>query len=210
MATTNNPSPRLSGSDDRAAPRPPFSATPADAAGIDCRHLLKGVTERSAAVFCGGVCAQSELFATRRPTRRPGPGRRRRDVLQHWQPGEPLAGIRDVEQIQNREYLGLKDAAGQPYRRNVFRQPIRTPISAAGGSGAADFNLRPQPRHRACRRWAQVSDVCERPGEWCLELEARAREEAADIEKTCAPTCSPCDDRPGHGDCHRAGTGRWQ
>ena len=94
-------------------------------------------------------------------------------------------------------YLALKDAAGKPYTRNVFNQPTANDLHLLmQASGRRRFRRSPERcrrwASRACRRWAR-SSCCARTRSaiWCLELEARGKGKAAEIERSCAPTCCP-------------------
>jgi intracellular sulfur oxidation DsrE/DsrF family protein len=87
------------------------------------------------------------------------------------------------------EYLGLKDAAGQPYARNVFYRPtkadahllmaaVKTPPIA----GLAD--AMPALGIESLQKMGAKFLLCNNAlGAWILELEARGKGKAADIEK---------------------------
>ena len=87
------------------------------------------------------------------------------------------------------EYTGLKDAAGKPYTRNVFRRPtkddlhllaqaMQTPMIPAFGEGMPALGL------ESLQKMGTKFLLCANAlGGWCLELEARGKGKAADIEK---------------------------
>jgi len=87
------------------------------------------------------------------------------------------------------EYTGLKDASGKPYTRNVFNRPTKEdlhlvmqaiqspniPALAEAVPGLAIENL---------QKMGTKFLLCNNAlGAWCLELEARGKGKAADIEK---------------------------
>jgi intracellular sulfur oxidation DsrE/DsrF family protein len=86
-------------------------------------------------------------------------------------------------------YLGLKDAAGTPYTRNVFNQPtpkdlhlLLNAIQAPPIPALAD--AMPAIGIENLQKMGTKFVMCANAlGVWCLELEARGRGKAADIEK---------------------------
>ena len=86
-------------------------------------------------------------------------------------------------------YLGLKDAAGTPYTRNVFNQPtkkdvhllinaIQTPPIPALADAVPALGI------ENLQRMGTTFIICANAlGLWCLELEARGKGKAADIDK---------------------------
>jgi len=87
------------------------------------------------------------------------------------------------------EYTGLKDAAGKPYTRNVFHRPtkddlhllmqaVQTPTIPAFGEAMPGLGI------ESLQKMATTFLLCANAlGGWCLELEARGKGKAADIEK---------------------------
>jgi intracellular sulfur oxidation DsrE/DsrF family protein len=87
------------------------------------------------------------------------------------------------------EYTGLKDAAGKPYTRNVFHRPtkddlhllmqaVQSPTIPAFGESMPALGL------ASLQKMGTKFLLCANAlGGWCLELEARGKGKAADIEK---------------------------
>ena len=87
------------------------------------------------------------------------------------------------------EYLSLKDAAGKPYTRNVFFRPtkddlhllmaaMQTPTIPAFGESMPALGL------ESLQKMGTKFLLCANAlGAWCLELDARGKGKAADIEK---------------------------
>jgi len=87
------------------------------------------------------------------------------------------------------EYLGLKDAAGTPYTRNVFNRPtskdlhllmkaIDAPMIPALADAVPALGI------ESLQKMGAKFLLCANAlGIWCLELEARGKGKAADIEK---------------------------
>ena len=87
------------------------------------------------------------------------------------------------------EYTGLKDAAGKPYVRNVLNRPtvddahlimqaMQTPPIPALGEALPAMGI------ESLQRMGAKFLLCANAlGGWCLELEARGKGKAADIEK---------------------------
>ena len=87
------------------------------------------------------------------------------------------------------EYLSLKDAAGKPYTRNVFFRPtkddlhllmaaMQTPTIPAFGESMPALGI------ESLQKMGTKFLLCANAlGGWCLELEARGKGKAADIEK---------------------------
>jgi intracellular sulfur oxidation DsrE/DsrF family protein len=87
------------------------------------------------------------------------------------------------------DYLGLKDAAGKPYTRNVFHRPtkddvhllmaaMQTPTIPAFGESMPALGI------ESLQKMGTKFLLCANAlGGWCLELEARGKGKAADIEK---------------------------
>ena len=87
------------------------------------------------------------------------------------------------------DYLGLKDAAGTPYTRNVFFRPtkddlhlltaaMQTPTIPAFGESMPALGL------ESLQKMGTKFLLCANAlGGWCLELDARGKGKAADIEK---------------------------
>ena len=87
------------------------------------------------------------------------------------------------------EYLGLKDAAGTPYTRNVFNRPtskdlhlvmkaIDSPMIPALADAVPALGI-----ENLQNMGAKFILCANALGIWCLELEARGKGKAADIEK---------------------------
>jgi intracellular sulfur oxidation DsrE/DsrF family protein len=86
-------------------------------------------------------------------------------------------------------YLGLKDAAGTPYRRNVFNRPTHkdlhllmqayeSPLIPALADAIPALGI------ESLQKMGAKFVLCANAlGIWCLELEARGKGKAADIEK---------------------------
>ena len=87
------------------------------------------------------------------------------------------------------EYLGLKDAAGTPYTRNVFNRPtskelhllmkaIDSPMIPALADAVPALGI------ESLQKMGAKFLLCANAlGIWCLELEARGKGKASDIEK---------------------------
>jgi len=87
------------------------------------------------------------------------------------------------------EYTGLKDAAGKPYTRNVFHRPTKddlhivmqatqTPPIAAFGEAMPGLGI------ESLQKMGTKFLLCANAlGGWCLELEARGKGKATEIEK---------------------------
>jgi intracellular sulfur oxidation DsrE/DsrF family protein len=86
-------------------------------------------------------------------------------------------------------YAGLKDAAGKPYTRNVFNQPtgddlhlvmqaIDSPAIPALAGAMPGLGI--QSLQKSGAKFILCNNAL---GLWCLELEARGKGKAADIEK---------------------------
>jgi intracellular sulfur oxidation DsrE/DsrF family protein len=86
-------------------------------------------------------------------------------------------------------YTGLKDAAGKPYTRNVFNQPtgddlhlvmqaIDSPSIPALAGAMPGLGI--QSLQKSGAKFILCNNAL---GLWCLELEARGKGKAADIEK---------------------------
>jgi intracellular sulfur oxidation DsrE/DsrF family protein len=87
------------------------------------------------------------------------------------------------------EYTGLKDTAGKPYTRNVFRSPTKndlpvlmqafqTPTIPAFADAMPGLGI------ESLQKMGAKFLLCANAlGGWCLELEARGKGKAADIEK---------------------------
>ena len=86
-------------------------------------------------------------------------------------------------------YLGLKDAAGTPYTRNVFNRPTSSDLHLV--MKAAELPLLPALADaipalgiESLQKMGAKFVICANAlGIWCLELEARGKGKAADIEK---------------------------
>ena len=87
------------------------------------------------------------------------------------------------------EYLGLKDAAGTPYTRNVFNRPtskdlhllmkaIDSPMIPALADAVPALGI-----ENLQKMGAKFLLCANALGIWCLELEARGKGKTADIEK---------------------------
>src|SRR5215831_19044463 len=87
------------------------------------------------------------------------------------------------------EYLGLKDAAGTPYTRNVFNRPtskdlhllmraIDSPMIPALADAMPGLGI------ESLQKMGTKFILCANAlGIWCLELEARGKGQAQDLEK---------------------------
>jgi intracellular sulfur oxidation DsrE/DsrF family protein len=87
------------------------------------------------------------------------------------------------------EYTGLKDAAGKAYTRNVFHRPtkddlhllmqaVQTPTIPAFAEAMPALGI------ESLQKMGTKFLICANAlGAWCLELEARGKGKAADIEK---------------------------
>ena len=87
------------------------------------------------------------------------------------------------------EYTGLKDTAGKPYTRNVFRSPTKndlpvlmqafqTPTIPAFADAMPGLGI------ESLQKMGAKFLLCANAlAGWCLELEARGKGKAADIEK---------------------------
>jgi len=87
------------------------------------------------------------------------------------------------------EYLSLKDAAGKPYTRNVFNRPtkddahllsqaMQTPPLPALGEALPAIGI------ESLQKMGTKFLLCANAfGAWCLELDARGKGKAADIQK---------------------------
>jgi intracellular sulfur oxidation DsrE/DsrF family protein len=86
-------------------------------------------------------------------------------------------------------YTGLKDAAGKPYTRNVFNQPAQQDlhlILQAIDSPAIPALAPAMPALgiESLQKMGATFLLCANAlGIWCLELEARGKGKAADLEK---------------------------
>jgi intracellular sulfur oxidation DsrE/DsrF family protein len=87
------------------------------------------------------------------------------------------------------DYLGLKDASGKPYTRNVFNrltaselhlvaQAVQTPPLPGFAEALPAMSI------ESLQKMGTTFLLCENAlGAWCMELEARGKGKAADIEK---------------------------
>jgi intracellular sulfur oxidation DsrE/DsrF family protein len=86
-------------------------------------------------------------------------------------------------------YTGLKDSAGKPYTRNVFYQPtpddlhlvmraIESPMIPALAPAMPALGI--ESLQKAGTKFVLCANAL---GIWCLELEARGKGKAADLEK---------------------------
>ena len=86
-------------------------------------------------------------------------------------------------------YLGLKDAAGKPYTRNVFNRPTQkdlhvlmqaydVPMLAALADAIPALGI--ESLQKIGTKFVLCANAL---GIWCLELEARGKGKAAEIEK---------------------------
>jgi intracellular sulfur oxidation DsrE/DsrF family protein len=86
-------------------------------------------------------------------------------------------------------YLGLKDAAGKPYTRNVFNTPTPQDLhllmqAIASPNIPALANAMPGIGITNLQKMGTKFILCANAlGIWCLELEARGKGKAADLEK---------------------------
>jgi len=87
------------------------------------------------------------------------------------------------------EYTALKDAAGRPYTRNVFNRPtkddlhllmqaVQTPAIPAFAEAMPGMGI--ESLQKLGTKFLMCANAL---GGWCLELEARGKGKAADIEK---------------------------
>ena len=87
------------------------------------------------------------------------------------------------------EYLGLKDASGKAYTRNVFNKPTQNDlhllIQALGTPNIpALADAVPALGIESLQKMGAKFILCANAlGAWCLELEARGKGKAAEIEK---------------------------
>jgi hypothetical protein len=102
-----------------------------------------------------------------------------------------LMGFNDVIWAKYKlgEYTGLKDAAGKAYTRNVFHRPtkddahlltqaVQTPAIPAFGEAMGGLGI--ESLQKLGTKFLLCANAL---GGWCLELEARGKGRAADIEK---------------------------
>lgn len=86
-------------------------------------------------------------------------------------------------------YLGLKDAAGKPYTRNVFNSPTPNDLHLLLGALnspniPALSGVMPAMAIPSLQKMGTKFILCNNAlGLWCLELEARGKGKAADIDK---------------------------
>jgi len=87
------------------------------------------------------------------------------------------------------DYTGLKDATGKPYTRNVFNRPtkddahllmqaLQTPTIPAFSEAMPGLGI--ENLQKMGTKFLMCANAL---GGWCLELEARGKGRAADIEK---------------------------
>lgn len=87
------------------------------------------------------------------------------------------------------EYLGLEDASGKPYARNVFFRPTANELHllmrAMGTPNIAFFaGAMPAIGIESLQKMGTTFLICENAlGAWCQELETRGKGKAADIDK---------------------------
>jgi intracellular sulfur oxidation DsrE/DsrF family protein len=87
------------------------------------------------------------------------------------------------------EYTGLKDASGKPYTRNVFNRPtaqdLHLLIQAMGTPNIPALSEAiPALGIESLQKMGTKFILCNNAlGLWCLELEARGKGKAPDIEK---------------------------
>jgi hypothetical protein len=87
------------------------------------------------------------------------------------------------------EYLSLKDAAGKPYTRNVFNRPTKEDLHLAmqaiqSPTIPALAEAMPAIGIENLQKMGTKFLLCANAlGAWCLELEARGKGKAADIQK---------------------------
>lgn len=87
------------------------------------------------------------------------------------------------------EYTGLKDASGKPYTRNVFNRPtaqdLHLLIQAMGTPNIPALSEAvPALGIESLQKMGTKFIICNNAlGLWCLELEARGKGKAPDIEK---------------------------
>ena len=86
-------------------------------------------------------------------------------------------------------YLGLKDAAGTPYTRNVFNQPTQKDLHLLMNAIQSPMipslaDAMPALGIASLQKMGTKFVLCANAlGIWCLELEARGKGKAADIDK---------------------------
>jgi hypothetical protein len=87
------------------------------------------------------------------------------------------------------EYTGLKDAAGKAYTRNVFHRPTRDDLhllmqAVQSPNIPAFAEAMPALGIESLQKMGTKFLICANAlGAWCLELEARGKGKAAEIEK---------------------------
>ena len=87
------------------------------------------------------------------------------------------------------EYTALKDAAGAPYTRNVFHRPTKDDVhllmqAAQTPTIPAFAEFMPALGIESLQKMGTKFLMCANAlGGWCLELEARGKGKAVDIEK---------------------------
>ena len=87
------------------------------------------------------------------------------------------------------EYYGLKDAAGKPYTRNVYQRPTKEDAGLLGGAIQgppipALAEMMPALGIENLQKMGAKFILCANAlGAWCLELEARGKGKAPEIEK---------------------------
>ena len=95
------------------------------------------------------------------------------------------------------EYMNLKDAAGKPYVRNVFNRPtkddahllmqaMQTPPIPAMAEGMAAMGI--ENLQKMGTKFLLCANAF---GGWCLELEARGKGKAAEIQKELSANILP-------------------
>jgi hypothetical protein len=95
------------------------------------------------------------------------------------------------------DYLGLKDAAGKPYTRNVFNKPtandlhllmqaIQSPTIPAFAGAITALGIEP------LQKMGTTFLLCANAfGGWCAELEARGKGKAEDLQKELSANLLP-------------------
>jgi intracellular sulfur oxidation DsrE/DsrF family protein len=87
------------------------------------------------------------------------------------------------------EYTGLKDAAGKPYTRNVFYRPMKDDLhllmqAVQTPTIPALADAMPALGIESLQQMGAKFLLCANAlGAWCLELEARGKRKAQEIEK---------------------------
>ncbi len=87
------------------------------------------------------------------------------------------------------EYLGLKDKSGRPYTRNVFYRPTADDagvlVQAFGTPSIPELGgMVPAIGIESLQKMGTKFLLCANAlGAWCLELQARGKGKAADVEK---------------------------